>query len=80
MFNITGHLCLMSFDFPILNCLHFEYDLLFWAFNDGVLMPHRAFQQCLVWLVYKCVIVLTAFLFEICAMLGQELIIACIAQ
>ena len=48
------------------------------------LMPHRAFQLGLVWLVYKCVIVLTAFLVEIFAMflklIIKELIIACIAQ
>ena len=35
MFNSIGHLCLMSFDFPILNSLHFEHDLLFYV-NDGV--------------------------------------------
>ena len=40
-------------------------------------MPQGAFQPGLVWLVYKCVIVLIAFLVEICAMLGQELITAC---
>ena len=43
MFNITGHLCLMIFDFPLLNSLHFEYDLLHCVFNDGVFMPNRAF-------------------------------------
>ena len=36
MFNITGHLCLMSFDFPVLNSLHFEYVLLICVFKDGV--------------------------------------------
>ena len=36
MFNIIGHLCLMSFDFPILNSLLFEYDLLCCVFDDGV--------------------------------------------
>ena len=36
MFNITGHLCLMSFDFPILNSVHFEYVLLICVFNDSV--------------------------------------------
>ena len=52
MFNITGHLCLMSFDFPLLNSLHFEDDFLFCMFNDAVFIPHRAFQLGLVWLVY----------------------------
>ena len=34
-----------------------------------------------VWLgSFKCLIVLTAFLVEICVMLGQKLIIACIMQ
>ena len=46
-----GHLCQMSFDFPLLNSLHFEYDLLFCVFNDGVFMPHRAFQFGFAWLI-----------------------------
>ena len=37
------NLCLMSFDFPILNSLHFDYGLLFCVFSDGVFIPHRAF-------------------------------------
>ena len=71
----------MSFDFPLLNSLHFEHDLLFCMFNDAFLMPHRAFQ--LGWFgSFTCVIVLTAFLVEpdLCNRLGQELIIACIVQ
>ena len=44
---------MMSFDFPILNSLLFEYEVR---------------------------VVLAAFLVEICAMLGQELIIACNVQ
>ena len=66
----------MIFEFPLLNSLRFEYDLLFRVFNDGVFMPHRAFQLG----SFKCLIVLTAFLVEICVMLGQKLIIACIMQ
>ena len=49
--HVTGHLCLIIFDFPVLNSLHFEYDLLLCVFNDGVFMPHRAFQLGLLWLV-----------------------------
>ena len=80
MFYITGHLCLMSFDFPLqFNPLHFEYDLLFCLFNDGVLCHIGHFSW--VWFgSLKCVIVLTACLVEICVMLGRELIIACIVQ
>ena len=79
MFILTGHLCLMIFDFPLLNSLHFEYDLLLCVFNEGAFMPHRTFQFGLV-CSFKCVIVLSAFLVGICVMLGQKLIIACIVQ
>ena len=79
MLNIIGHLYLMDFDFPLLRSLHFEYDLLFCVFNDGIFMPHRAFHLGLVWLV-RCVIVLTAFLVKIRVMLKQELIAACTVQ
>ena len=51
MLNIIGNLYLMNFDFPLLRSLHFEYDLLFCVFNDGIFMPHRAFHLGLVWLV-----------------------------
>ena len=67
----------MSFYFPLLNSLYFEYGLLFCVFNDAVFMPHRAFQLGLVWLVYLRD-GLTAFLVENCVTLGQELVIACI--
>ena len=52
MFNIKGHFCLMSFDFPLLDSLNFEYDLLFCVFNEAVFMPHGAFQLGLSWFVY----------------------------
>ena len=70
MFNLTGHLCLMIFDFPLLNSLHFEYNLLLCVFNEGVLCHIGHFNW--VWFgSFKCVIVLTAFLVEICVMLEQ---------
>ena len=79
MHHPTGHFHLMIFQFPLLNSVRFEYDFLFRVFNDVFFIPHRAFQ--LGWLgSFKCLIVLTAFLVEICVMLGQELIIACIVQ
>ena len=68
MFNITGHLYLMIFDFPLLNSLHFEYDLLFCVFNGSVFMPHMSFQLGLLG-SFKFVIALTAFVIEICVML-----------
>ena len=60
MFDITGKMCLMIFDFPLLNSLHFEYDLLFCVFNDSVFIPHMTFQLGLFG-SFKGVIVLTAF-------------------
>ena len=76
-----GHLCLLSFDFPVLNSLHFEYVFLFCVFNDAVLMPHRAFQLGLVWLVHVRDSFNRPFLLRlVLVMLGQELIIACFVQ
>ena len=55
----------MSFDFPVLNSLHFEYDLLFCVFNNAVFIPHRAFTSWVLFGSLTCVIVLTVFLVEI---------------
>ena len=37
----------MSFDVPIMSSLHFEYDLLFCVFNDGVF--YETWHFSLVW-------------------------------
>ena len=79
MFNLTGHLCLMIFDFPLLDSLHFEYDLLLCG-STTVFLCHIGHFNWVWFGSFKCVIVSTAFLVEICVMLGQKLIIACIVQ
>ena len=77
MFNITGHLCLMSFDFPLLNCLHITS----YSVCSTTLFLCHIGHFSWVWLgSFTCVIVLAAFLVETCVMLGQELIIACVVQ
>ena len=82
MLNITGHLCLMSLDFPLLNSLHFEYDLILYVKRRCfyVFLCHIGHVSWVWSGSFKCVIVLTAFLVEICVMLAQELIIACTVQ
>ena len=77
MFNITGHLTLMSFDFPLLNSLHITS----YSVCSTTLFLCHIGHFSWVWLgSLTSVIVLTAFLVEICVMLGQELIIACVVQ
>ena len=70
MFNIIGHLRQMSFDFPILNSLHFEHDFLF-CVNDGVF----GYFSWVLFGSFKCVIVSTAFLVEIYAICAMSFIL-----
>ena len=77
MFNITGHLCLMSFDFTFLNSLHItSYSVC----SATLFLCHIGHFSWVRFGSFTCVIVLTAFLVEICVILGQELSIACIVQ
>ena len=72
MFKITGHLCLMSFF--ILNMTSYS------MCSTAVFLCHIGHFSWVWFGSFKCVIVSTAFLVEICVILGQELIIACKVQ